>query len=335
MGSSLESERQLSREFIAAFQRRASPTGVLDYADFVRLALYDPAVGYYTQPRPRVGYAPGTDFFTSATSGPIFGELVVAAGVKLLRDRDPRQHVFVEIGAEPGHGVLDEVAHPFAGYRKVRIGDPIDLTGNAIVFSNELFDAQPFRRFIFRDGAWRELGVALRGDRLEETPVNIPERTPRDRVPDLPTTAVDGYVIDAPSGSAELMEAVAALPWTGLFVACDYGKSWREIVEALPAGTARGYYRHTQTTDLLVRPGEQDLTCHICWDWLEIALRRHGFGEPQLETQEAFFIRHAEAYLSPAVSADAGQLTPRKRSILQLLHAAHLGQKFQVLHALR
>jgi SAM-dependent MidA family methyltransferase len=295
----------------------------------MELALYDPAVGYYRQSRPRVGYGAGTDFFTASTSGPVFGELLVAAIVKLLAGREPRDFAFVEIGAEPGGGVLAGVAHPFASARVVPVGEPSALTGPCLVFSNELFDAQPFRRFVFRGNAWLELGVALREGALAA--IELPTTAPAV----LPVTAPEGYVIDAPLAAAALAGQLAAQPWTGLFVACDYGKSWAELTEACPAGTARAYYRHTQSNNLLARPGEQDLTCHICWDWLLETLTSHGFTRPAVESQEAFFIHHAADYIAATTAAEAARFSQKKLSLLQLLHPSHLGQKFQVLHAWR
>ncbi|HVU34763.1 MAG TPA: SAM-dependent methyltransferase [Opitutaceae bacterium] len=334
MGSSLETSRRVDPDFAVAFAARAGAGGAIPFAAFVELALYHPVVGYYRRRQTRVGYGAGTDFFTATTSGPVFGELVCAACVKLLRGRNPAEHRFVEIGAEPGAGIVQGVAHPFASAHSIGIGEPIELTGPCIVFSNELFDARPFRRFRFRSGAWRELGVRLREDSLEEIELPLaPASGPP--APYLPAETAEGYVIDAPEEAADLAASIARQAWSGLFVACDYGKSWQEIVEALPFGTARAYFRHSQGNDLLTRPGQQDLTCHVCWDWLADALTRHGFEAPQIERQESFFIHHAEAYLSGAIAADAAQFTRRKQSLFQLLHGAHLGQKFQVLHALR
>ena len=318
-----------SREFCAVFRRHADASGAMSFARFMELALYDPAVGYYRRDQPRVGTAPGTDFFTASTSGPVFGELIVAACVTLLSNRAPRDYTFVEIGTEAEGGVLAGVAHPFGVARTVRLGEPPALEGRCVVFSNELFDAQPFRRFVFRAGAWRELGVALRGEALAEIEITS------DLPGVLPSSAPEGYVIDAPLAAAALAAQIAAQPWTGLFVACDYGKSWRELTEAAPAGTARAYFRHTQSNDLLARPGEQDLTCHVCWDWLADALTRGGFGATVVESQEAFFIGHAAGYIAATSAAEAAHFSRRKLALLQLLHPAHLGQKFQVLHAVR
>lgn len=309
----------------------------MTFARFMDLALYHPATGYYRRPQPRVGYGPDTDFFTASTSGPVFGELIAAACVDLLGSADPREFTFVEIGAEPaaaaqpgaGGGVLAGVAHPFARVRTLGAGESLDFGGNCIVFSNELFDAQPFHRFVFRRGAWRELGVAWREGNLAM--VELPEPTPAP----LPGSTVEGYVIDAPLAARALAGRIAAASWSGLFVAGDYGKSWRELTEATPAGTARAYFRHTQSNDLLARPGEQDLTCHVCWDWLAAELEQHGFAPAAVESQESFFIRHAGGFIARATTEDAAHFSQRKLSLLQLLHPSHLGQKFQILSARR
>jgi len=128
---------------------------------------------------------------------------------------------------------------------------------------------------------------------------------------------------------------IAAQPWTGLFVAFDYGKAYAELAAETPHGTARAYFKHTQSNDLLARPGEQDLTGHVCWDWLAAALADGGFAKAQVESQESFFIHHSGEFLAKTMAAEAGRLSQRKLSLLQLLHPSHLGQKFQVLHARR
>ena len=301
----------------------------MTFARFMELALYDPVVGYYRRARQRVGYGAGTDFFTASSSGPIFGELVAAACEKLLRTagRDPRAHAFVEIGAEPGgEGVLTGVPHPFVQHRAVRMGDPLELSGECIVFSNELFDAQPCVRTVSREGRWRELGVRLDGERLREIELASDFTEP---------ACPEGYQFDRPLAAAALAATIATQPWRGLFLAFDYGKTLRQLAEETPGGTARAYFRHTQSNDLLAHPGEQDLTCHVCWDWLSEALAHAGFAEPKLESQEAFLIRHAGELIAVTSAAEAARLSQRKLALLQLLHPSHLGQKFQVLHALR
>lgn len=319
-----------SPEFASAFLARSGASGVLTFAGFMDLALFHPQLGYYRRDRQRVGYGRGTDFYTATSSGAVFGEMVAAACVTLLGGAaQAGDHTFVEIGAEPGGGVLTGVAHPFTAARTVRVGEAITLDGRCVVFSNELFDAQPLRRFVRRDAAWRELGVRLHDGTLDEIELDAVA------APWLPTEAPEGYVFDAPRAAVELAAALAAQPWTGLFVAFDYGKSFAELAVATPVGTARAYHQHTQSNDLLARAGEQDLTGHVCWDWLADALTSAGVTDAKVESQEAFFIHHAGVFLSQAMAEEASRLSQRKRALMQLLHPSHLGQKFQVLHGRR
>jgi SAM-dependent MidA family methyltransferase len=331
MATSPKSSTPVSAEFLAAFRKRADGQGRMNFAAFMELALYHPELGYYRRTRPRVGYGAGTDFFTATTSGPLFGELVVAACTEILRanERDPTAHTFVEIGAEPGSdGVLTGVSHPFRAAKTVRIGEPLAFPEHSVVFSNELFDAQPFVRSICRHGRWVETGVTLQHETFIEAEL---ESAP----PYVPGHAAEGYRFDQPWAAAALARKIASQPWRGLFVALDYGKTLRDLTEETPGGTARAYFRHTQTNDLLANPGEQDLTCHVCWDWITDALLQSGFAAPTLTFQETFFIRHAGPFIAALTAAEATRLSPRKLALMQLLHPSHLGQKFQVLHAVR
>jgi SAM-dependent MidA family methyltransferase len=329
---------EISPEFLAAFRAGAGPEGRMSFFRFMELALYHPEAGYYRRAQPRVGVAPGTDFFTATSTGPIFGELICAACVSLLGPRAPREFTFVEIGAEPaGGGILAQVPHPFGAARTVSLGETAQLTGPCVVFANELLDAQPFRRFVFRTGAWRELGVALQEDRLVE--IELPIVSSADgrfgSMAEKWGPVPEGYVIDAPIGAMLLLETIAAQSWSGLFVTCDYGKTWPELVTAAPEGTARAYFQHQQETNLLARPGQQDLTCHVCWDWLQEALARHRFGRIAVLAQEAFLIEHAGDFIAQMILAEAEHYSTRKAGLMQLLHPAHMGQKFQVLSAYR
>ena len=313
----------------------ASGGAPVDFARFMELALYHPEAGYYRRHRPRVGLEPGTDFHTATSLGPVFGELVVAAALRLLGPEDPQGLTFVELGAEPGGSVLAGVAHPFGAVRTLRLGDDLQATGRCIVFSNELFDAQPFHRLRRSGGRWRETGVVATGATLAE--VDLPDFSPAVQAfaGRLPDAAPEGYRLDLPLAAAALCAQLAAGTWTGLFLAFDYGKSWAEMAGELPAGTARAYRQHRQVADLLAHPGEQDLTCHLCWDWLADALATAGFETPVLESQEAFFLHHAATTAERIATAAPRGPDPRRSRLQHLLHPALLGQRFQVLWARR
>ncbi|HRE83757.1 MAG TPA: hypothetical protein PLN52_22115, partial [Opitutaceae bacterium] len=230
MASPAESPSSPSPEFVSAFLLQADSHHAMTFEHFMDLALYHPQVGYYRQARRRVGRSAGTDFYTSTSVGAVFGELLVSACTSLLKNRDISKMTFVEIGAEPEGHVLSQVRHPFQAVQTLRLGAPLTLPHDCIVFSNELFDAQPFRRFTRNEGAWIEQGVAWDGARFLEVarePVSAPW---------LPLEAPDGFRFDAPRRSVALLHALVSQPWDGLFLAADYGKSWQSLVEETPAG---------------------------------------------------------------------------------------------------
>lgn len=328
--------------FHEVFAQAAGTGGTLPFDRFCELALYHPQVGYYRRDRTRVGRGPGTDFHTSASSNPVYGTLVAAACANLIGPA-VGEHAFVEIGAEPfdgaqgGHGscVLDGIAHPFREARAIRLGEPLRIEGACIVFSNELFDAQPFMRLVFRDGAWRELGVRIADGALAIVELPRPGLEAGELIERLPVDPGEGYSLDISLAAARLAAQIAAQRWHGLFVACDYGRTWRELTEDSPAGTARAYRAHRQHNDLLADPGEQDLTCHVCWDELVAAMARHRFLDETIESQEAFFIRHARNAVETLVTGAPRGPDPHKLQLQQLIHPTLMGQKFQVLTARR
>ena len=317
---------------IEILRKAAGPNARLGFDAFMELALYHPQKGYYSTQRQRVGRDRDSDFFTASSLGNLFGELVIAAVVKRLKDAgaDPAELHFVELGAEKDGGILKDLSHPFASATCRHLGDSLELCGPTIAFSNELFDAQPCRRFLRSAGAWIELGVQIEAtDQLNEVELDVANEVW------LPPEAQEGYRFDAPVAAASLAERLANQKWQGLFIAFDYGKSLWALATECPAGTLRAYHQHSLEKNLLARPGEQDLTCHICWDWISAALSKRGFNPTRLESQEAFFVHHAAESLSAIMAAEAARPSHRTMALLQLLHPGNMGQKFQVLHAWR
>src|SRR5262245_59530096 len=171
-------------------RREIESQGPISFARFMELALYCPDSGYYERSPTGIGRA--GDYYTSVSVGPGFGGLLarqfaqwlpegsvqlVEAGAhdgSLARDiltwlRDNVPSLFGRLAywiVEPSPNRqkwqqkrLDE----FAG--KIRwFGDfPGHVTG--VIFSNELLDAFPVRRFGW-DGSWFEWGVTVEGDRF-------------------------------------------------------------------------------------------------------------------------------------------------------------------------
>jgi len=299
------------------------------FSRVVAAALYAPGLGYYVTERARVGKAPGTDFTTAAALGPMFGELVAAAAARLVGDLGA--HALVEVGAEPGQAHFAGVAAAFAEHRVFRIGEEPVLPPRAVLVANELLDAQPFDRFIFQRGAWRELGVRVDAPTLgPEVLPGFTDPAAAAFVAGLPPAA-EGWILDVSFAAERLLAKLLAGGWRGAVILLDYGKTLAQCLESAPAGTARAYHRHELSGDLLACLGSQDLTCHVLWDRLEAVLQAAGFRSG-LDRQEAFFVKLAGPAMERIARSGDLEATGRLRA---LTHPAHFGSKFQVLHGVR
>lgn len=318
----------------------------ISFADFMRVALYDEKEGYYVRQKKRVGRSWKGDFYTAQSIGSVFFKLLKASIQYLLEEENLNTYTFIELGAEAGSPLPEEFCSAFKtvvryGYKDRYERESLGQTSSpickkAIVFSNELFDAQPFHRLLYTQGRWQELGVRLGpGDTLESC--LLPELSPElaAYLPFLPKEHLEGYQLELSPGATELLKSMLQLSQGGLFLAFDYGYSWQELLYHKPQGTARAYYKHTISDKLLDRPGMQDLTCHVCWDFLTSTLKQEGYAPVSLKTQEAFFMQHALPAIQALVEEKGGAFSPGLQSLKELIHPQHMGHKFQVLSALK
>jgi SAM-dependent MidA family methyltransferase len=89
----------------ALIQQEADRRGFISFARFMEQALYAPALGYYEHAGKPIGRR--GDFFTSASVGPLFGELLACHFTGLLRQLAADRPVLVEAGAHDGGLALD------------------------------------------------------------------------------------------------------------------------------------------------------------------------------------------------------------------------------------
>jgi len=315
---------------IVALLRREARGGVVSFARLVETALYAPGLGYYSSERVRVGKSSGTDFTTAVALGPMFGQLIAGAAKSLVGDL--KAHALVEVGAEPGQSLYAGVASQFAELRTFRFGSTPDLPSLSVLVANELLDAQPFHRFLFQGGVWRELGVRVDGPELTVEPLADYSTTlATDFARSLPV-AEEGWIIDAPLAAEELLSKLLSGGWSGAVILLDYGKTLAQCLESSPAGTARAYRSHQLSGAILENLGSQDLTCHVLWDRIEPVLLAAGFKGVRLDRQEAFFVKYAGVEMERIALSGDHEATGRLQA---LTHPAHFGAKFQVLHGVR
>ena len=325
----------LSEDLVASFKKKFKDGPFIPVDEYIEWALYDSKIGYYRKQMQRVGKSSKTDFYTSSSFSEIWPTLIVECCTQLLFPDSPANYDFVEIAAEPNSSLLLDYPHPFYSNQVIRLGDEIDIPKKAIVYSNEWLDALPFKRYSYSSekNAWLEHGVALQGQTIleirSENPLEESFHLPFQEHRNLPNR----YIVDWPSKAFEaLKNLISFKEWEGLFLTFDYGLNTDELLQNRPNGTARAYKNHEFRNDIFAFPGEQDVTCHLCWDQMINILKKESFQNIELSSQESFLINYAKEALQATIQkGNLAQIS----AIKELIHPQYMGQKFQVLHGQR
>lgn len=262
--------------------------GWISMETFMELALYDEAEGYYSASIHEIG-ARG-DFSTSATLSPLLARRIVAhweeacgrAGKKLpmIEIGGGNGNLAAAIGRELGfwgrlgarYYMVDR-ARSLRNLQLLNVGNFARVyetmeralkqaKGEAFIFSNELPDAFPARRFVFRQDSWLELGLSVEEGRYAETarpcPV-LPESVAFER------WALEGQIVEVQEQYASWYRSWQPLWKQGVCVTIDYGDENASLYNRRPNGTLRGYRSHRMLApeELYPAAGHCDITCDV------------------------------------------------------------------------
>lgn len=341
-----------------------STHGILPFARFMELALYCPEYGYYEQQRDTVGRC--GDFITSVSTGELFGQLlafqfanwldelrtancelqIVEAGVhdgKLARDilgwlQSQRPELFSEIEyviLEPSRRRQEWQKKMLKNFKpRVRwlshLIDPKSQRFNGIIFSNELLDAFPVRRFGWdaKSKNWFEWGVTVDGKKLIWAKIHNSEFGIRN--PELEAVLLNDYTIEISPAAENWWHQAAGSLARGKLLAIDYGfAAGEQFSPARLNGTLRGYFHHHAADDVLANVGEQDLTAHVNFPAIQKAGEEAGLKTESFCTQPQFLTRILEKAVR---EKSLGEWNARRtRQFQTLTHPEHLGRAFRVL----
>jgi SAM-dependent MidA family methyltransferase len=341
-----------------------STHGILPFARFMELALYCPEYGYYEQQRDTAGRC--GDFITSVSTGELFGQLlafqfanwldelrtancelqIVEAGVhdgKLARDilgwlQSNRPELFSEIEyviLEPSRRRQEWQKKMLKNFKpRVRwlshLNDPKSQRFNGIIFSNELLDAFPVRRFGWdaKSKNWFEWGVTVDGNKLAWAKIHNSEFGSRN--PELEAVLPNDYTIEISPAAENWWHQAAGSLARGKLLAIDYGfAAGEQFSPACLNGTLRGYFHHHAADDVLANVGEQDLTAHVNFPAIQKAGEEAGLKTESFCTQPQFLTRILEKAVR---EKSLGEWNARRtRQFQTLAHPEHLGRAFRVL----
>ncbi|MTJ49778.1 class I SAM-dependent methyltransferase [Dolichospermum sp. UHCC 0259] len=169
-----------------------NPQKRITFAEYMDMVLYHPEHGYYSSDAIKIGFR-GSDFFTSASLGSDFGELLTKQFYQMWEILDKPIHFdLVEMGAGQGilaSHILNYIKQEYPDFftavkyiiveksqslkqeQQQRLQDfAVDWCNleeipsksiNGCFFSNELVDAFPVHQFILAAGELREIYVTL------------------------------------------------------------------------------------------------------------------------------------------------------------------------------
>jgi SAM-dependent MidA family methyltransferase len=296
--------------------------GPLTFAEYMRMALYEPGYGYYVSGADRMGWE--GDYYTSSDVSDLFAHCLGRQLCQMWEQlRQPTPFVVLEQGAGRGqlaHGVRAWAAHEFPAFgaaldyrsEDIRAGQDASAEDDegtitpSVILSNELVDAFPVHIVEKRDSRLYEIYVTEQQGRLYEIldEPSLPEVAgylDRYKVPW--TTFDDGWRAEINLDALRWMESSAHLLLArpahedtvpaqrerkrhGFILTIDYGDKARALYTRYRHhGTLACYYRHHLLEQPLARPGEQDITAHVNFSALIDEGRRHGLRLHNFTTQ--------------------------------------------------
>jgi len=300
-----ESARLFSEELSDRIKSAiASAGGCIRFDEFMRIALYEPGLGYYLGGAIKFGRA--GDFVTAPEISSLFGRCLAREGAGVLAQTGGdilefgggsgalAAGILTELGdrgALPPHYFIVELspelrerqhatiaAQAGAHLERVEWLDRIPSQAmNGFVIANEIIDAFPVRCFKTRAGRIHERCVGVRDGAFTWVDVAASssfEAAVRERV-EAPIIDADfDYASEINTGIEPWLADLGRLMNDAVALVIDYGYPRREYYHASRnCGTLLCHYRHRAHDDPFLFPGLQDITASV--DFTEVALQAH------------------------------------------------------------
>ena len=279
--------------------------GPISFEEFMREALYHPEHGYYMSEVERIG--PTGDYYTSPHLHPLFGYMIGIQIIELLHNIAKKDLKIVEIGAGRGymaegilqclydHKVAEKVTYiivernPHQQKRQMEllnnypqiqwVRELSDIrTFSGVVVSNELLDAFPVHLIQFHKGEFYEVFVDLSDEGkfievLKPLSDELKEYIERYKIP-----KIEGYRTEINLQIRYFLSEVSKYLQNGFLLTIDYGYPyWAYYAEERTKGTLLCYYRHRSNDNPYINIGQQDITAHVNFTYMDDTGRRYGF----------------------------------------------------------
>jgi SAM-dependent MidA family methyltransferase len=304
-----------------------SREGPISFHRFMEVALYHPQCGYYRRGRDAFGRQ--GDYYTAEQIQPVFG-ILIAARVRRICDElgNPPDFTVVELGAGRA-----EMAAAFSDFRyypvEVAHGEwPARFTG--VVFTNEFFDALPVYTAVLCRGTFHEMRVGWHEGRfawVEGPPVSGEQA---EYLEQYGNGAEDGAWLEVNLDALKWLGEIATHLDRGAVITIDYGHTSRELCR-FPRGTLMSYRRHVASEDVLLDPGERDITAHVSFSALQDYGARLGLETVRFESLAQTLVAAGEPDGFAAALAAASPAEAQRRRLQLKTLLFEMGETFRTL----
>lgn len=359
-------ERRHSERVLALIRERiAAAHGSIGFDEFMQLALYAPGLGYYSAGSVKLGA--GGDFVTAPELSALFSRCVARQCAEVLAETGgsilefgagsgrmaasvletlaalevlPERYLILEVSADLAARQRERIAAlPAALAARVEWLTSLPERHRGVVLANEVLDALPCQRFVWRGGEARELAVSLD----ERGALAACERPAGARLgaavasvrAELREPWPEGYVSEICLAIGPWMASVAALLERGAALLLDYGLPRAHYYHPQRTrGTLRCHFRHRAHDDPFLHPGLQDLTAWVDFTCVAEAALAGGLELAGFTTQAGFLLGCGIETLIQA-GEDAIEQARRASEARRLLLPGEMGESVKAMALVR
>jgi SAM-dependent MidA family methyltransferase len=310
--------------------------GKIPFSDYMALALYTKALGYYM--RPTHPFGKSGDFITAPEISPLFGQCLYdsfkeanlsqivefGAGTgklaKSLLEQGNIQHYRI-IELNPS---LREVQKEIlAAYLpKITWHETVPKNFEGIIIANEIIDAFPATKFHWKDQIVYEYYVTA-PDNVLTFCLDKPQSLLLEAfVKNL--NLPDNYTSEVHLSVKPWLRQLSQALKKGAIYLIDYGFPQHEFYHPeRHQGTLMCHLQHNVHENPLLFPGEQDITAHVNFSLLAEIADEAGLNVSGYTSQEAFL-------LACNITQKA-KTFEEQQAVKLLIHPAEMGELFKVM----
>lgn len=321
-------EQLISDDVVHNIRQRIQEQGDISFAQYMDLALYMPGLGYYSSALYKFGKA--GDFVTAPEISPLFSHCVARQCMPVLSSI-PNANL-LEFGAGSGRMAADILVYlksveqlPQHYYilelsaelrlrqqQTIQQIDPELLSSvvwldalpenfHGVILANEVLDAMPVHRVVFRGGDIFEQFVKdEEGLRLFEKPVEDPVLMDAAREVQKYCGEQEEYITEINLAARVWINSLAECLQQGLILLIDYAYSAAEYYHPQRTqGTLLCHFHHLAHDDVLRTPGIQDITAHVDFTAIAEAAVTNNLQVAGYTTQAQFLLANGLAQATP------------------------------------